>query len=102
MTLYTVEWIKEIWQTYLNKTEEEIYFIEEKGIGFDPKPFFLALIHIYHKKEIPSFLRILQVEEDELTQIKNRQEFDFMYLVDLLRKEFATWFRDIILHKDFK
>ena len=25
-----------------------------------------------------------------------------MYLVDLLRKEFAAWFRDIILHKDFK
>lgn len=102
MRFYTVEWIKEIWHTYLKKGEDEIYFVEEKGVGFDPKPFFLALIHIYSRKEIPSFLKILQVEEVELIEIKSRQGFDFMYLVDLLRKEFAAWFRELILHKDFK
>lgn len=102
MRFYTVEWIKEIWRTYLKRGEGEIYFIEEKGIGFAPKPFFLALLHIYSRKEIPSFLRILQVEETELLEIKSRQGFDFMYLVDLLRKEFAAWFRELILYKDFK
>jgi hypothetical protein len=39
---------------------------------------------------------------EELETLFNRQEFDFMFLVDLLRKEFSFWFRDILLHKDFQ
>jgi len=32
---------------------------------------------------------------------KSYQEFDFMYLVDLLRKEFSYWFKENLLFKDF-
>ncbi len=97
MKFYTVEWIKEVFKTYQN--EEKSFFIEEKEVSFQPKYFIWALLHIYSKKELPFLGNFLNVED--LDFVLERKEFDFMYLVDLLRKEFAFWFRENILFRDF-
>ncbi|WP_028840886.1 hypothetical protein [Thermodesulfobacterium hveragerdense] len=100
MKFYTLEWIRELFKEFLNS--ENSFFIEEKGVGFEPKFFFWALLHIYKKQNLPEIFKALKVDLEELESLFNRQEFDFMFLVDLLRKEFSFWFRDVLLHKDFQ
>ncbi|WP_022855707.1 hypothetical protein [Thermodesulfobacterium thermophilum] len=100
MKFYTLEWIKELFKEFLNS--ENSFFIEEKGVGFEPKFFFWALLHIYKKQNLPEIFKALKVDLEELEALFNRQEFDFMFLVDLLRKEFSFWFREVLLHKDFQ
>uniref|UniRef100_A0A7V5XGF9 Uncharacterized protein n=1 Tax=Thermodesulfobacterium geofontis TaxID=1295609 RepID=A0A7V5XGF9_9BACT len=97
MKFYTLEWINEVFKRYQN--EEDSFFIEDKEVGFKPKHFLWALLHIYSKKEIPFIGDTLNTKDLEF--ILQHQEFDFMYLVDLLRKEFALWFRENILNRDF-
>lgn len=97
MRFYTLEWINEVFKRY--QQEESSFFIEDKEVNFQPKHFLWALLHIYSKKEIPFLGEGLNTEDLEF--ILQHQEFDFMYLVDLLRKEFAYWFRENILHRDF-
>ncbi|WP_038055476.1 hypothetical protein [Thermodesulfobacterium hydrogeniphilum] len=96
MNFYTVEWIKEIFKSY---QEKEDFFIEDKEISFEPKYFLLALLHIYNKKDFLFLCDFLNL--NDLEKIKKDQEFDFMYLVDLLRKEFSYWFKENLLFKDF-
>ncbi|AIH04121.1 MULTISPECIES: hypothetical protein [Thermodesulfobacterium] len=100
MKFYTLEWIKELFKEFVKS--ENSFFIEEKGVGFEPRFFFWALLHIYKKQSLPEIFKALKVDLEELETLFNRQEFDFMFLVDLLRKEFSFWFRDILLHKDFQ
>lgn len=97
MKFYTVEWIDKIFKNYQN--EEKAFFIEDKEVCFQPKYFLWALLHIYSKKELPFLGNDLNLEDLEF--ILQHQEFDFMYLVDLLRKDFAFWFRENILYRDF-
>jgi len=94
---YTVEWIKGVLDSY--KKGDEAFYIEDKGVNFEPKYFLLAVLHIYHKNMFPFFEDIINLED--LVYIKKHQEFDFMYLVDLLRKEFAYWFKENLLFRDF-
>lgn len=95
MKFYTVEWINENFKRY---REKDSLFIEDKEIGFEPKYFLWALLHIYSKKEL-YFLGKEKLKDLEF--VLEHQEFDFMYLVDLLRKEFSYWFRENILCRDF-
>ncbi|AEH22720.1 hypothetical protein TOPB45_0618 [Thermodesulfobacterium geofontis OPF15] len=97
MKFYTLEWINEVFKRY--KDEEGAFFIEDKEVGFKPQHFLWALLHIYSKKEIPFIGDTLNIKDLEF--LLQHQEFDFMYLVDLLRKEFALWFRENILNRDF-
>ena len=97
MKFYTIEWIDEVFKRY--QTEESSFFIEDKEISFKPKHFLWALLHIYHNKELSFLGDLLNIED--LRSVLQHQVFDFMYLVDLLRKEFAYWFRENILYRDF-
>ncbi|QER41682.1 hypothetical protein F1847_02565 [Thermodesulfobacterium sp. TA1] len=100
MGFYTLEWIKGVFQKFVES--EGSFFLEEKEVGFGPQHFFLALVHIYRKQDLPEIFKNLGVSLEELENLFNHQEFDFMYLVDLLRKEFSFWFREVLLHRDFK
>ena len=97
MKFYTIEWIDEVFKRY--QTEESSFFIEDKEINFKPKHFLWALLHIYHNKELSFLGDLLNIED--LRSVLQNQVFDFMYLVDLLRKEFAYWFKENILYRDF-
>ena len=97
MKFYTVEWIIEVLKRY--QAEETSFFIEDKEVSFKPKHFLWALLHIYSKKELPFLGENLDIKD--LESVLEHQEFDFMYLVDLLRKEFSYWFKENILHRDF-
>ncbi|MCD6489689.1 MAG: hypothetical protein J7K20_03055 [Thermodesulfobacterium sp.] len=97
MKFYTVEWIIEILKKY--QSEETSFFIEDKEVSFKPKHFLWALLHIYSKKELPFLGENLDIKD--LESVLEHQEFDFMYLVDLLRKKFSYWFKENILHRDF-
>jgi hypothetical protein len=97
MRFYSLEWISEVFKRY--QEEESSFFIEDKEVNFQPKHFLWALLHIYSKKELPFLGERLNVED--LESVLQNQEFDFMYLVDLLRKEFAYWFRENIIYRDF-
>lgn len=96
MKFYTLQWIKEIFTKY---QLEEGMFIEEKEIAFEPKYFIWALLHIYQKKDIPFLGESLNIKDLEFILV--HQGFDFMYLVDLLRKEFAYWFKENLLYRDY-
>ena len=89
MKLYSLEWISELLKEYTK--EERPFFVEDKEVAFSQGHFFLALLHLFRKntfseKEL-SQLTGLSKEEIE----KQKSEFDFMYLVDALRKEFSFW-----------
>lgn len=98
MKYYTLEWIFSVFKVYQTKKN---FYIEKKQVSFKPKLFLLALLHLYQRKhfsleDLSEFLSIKK--EDILSQ---RSSFDFMHLVDLLRKEFASWFRDLLISRDF-
>ncbi|PMP66286.1 MAG: hypothetical protein C0190_05730 [Thermodesulfobacterium geofontis] len=97
MNFYTLEWINEVFKRY--QEEKSAFFIEDKKVGFQPKYFLWALLHIYSKKELPFLSESLDIKDLEF--VLQHQGFDFMYLVDLLRKEFAYWFRESIICRDF-
>lgn len=98
MKYYTIEWIFSVLEIYKTK---KVFYIENKQVSFQPKFFLLALLHLYQKKHFPleELAEILSINKEDI--LYHRGNFDFMYLVDLLRKEFASWFKDIILSRDF-
>ncbi len=96
MKFYTLKWINEILTKY---QLEEGLFIEKKEVAFELKYFIWALLHIYQKKDLPFLGESLNIED--LKSILVHKEFDFMYLVDLLRTEFAYWFRENLLYRDY-
>ncbi len=98
MKFYSLEWISEVLKEYKKDTP---FFVEEKEVVFSEGHFIFALLHLFKKglfseKEL-SRLTGLSLNELE----KQKSEFDFMYLVDALRKEFALWIRELILARDF-
>lgn len=97
MKFYSLEWINEIFKRY--QEEKDSFFIEDKEVGFQPKYFLWALLHIYSKRDLPFLGENLDIRDLEF--VLQHQGFDFMYLVDLLRKEFAYWFREGIICRDF-
>ncbi len=98
MRYYTIEWIFSVLKVYQTK---KIFYIENKQVSFKPKFFLLALLHLYQKKHFPleELSEFLSIDKEEI--ISHRSMFDFMYLVDLLRKEFASWFKEMVLSRDF-
>lgn len=98
MKYYTIEWIFSILKEYQTK---KVFYIENKKVSFQPKFFLLALLHLYQKRHLPleELSKFLSVSKEEI--LYHRSLFDFMYLVDLLRKEFAFWFKEMVISKDF-
>ncbi len=96
MKFYTTVWIREVLDFYQNS--EKSFFIEGKEVKFSSEEFFFALVHIYSRDVLE---RLQSVRGNLVKEIKEKKGFDFMYLVDMLRKEFASWFRDLILSKNF-
>jgi hypothetical protein len=94
---YTLEWIKKLARDYSER--EEKFFVEDKEVGFSSVHFLYALLHIYHRGLLPEFLS--EKRYQELIKIRTELEFDFMYLVDILRKEFSYWFKESLLYRDF-
>ncbi len=98
MKFYSLEWISEVLKEYKRETP---FFVEEKEVAFSEGHFIFALLHLFKKgffseKELS---RLTGLSKKELE--KQKAEFDFMYLVDVLRKEFAFWIRELILSRDF-
>ena len=93
---YTVSWIKEVFDFY--KNSQTGFFIEGKEVRFGDRDFFYALCHIYQKNLL---LKFPFVDETALRELRETKEFDFMYFVDMLRKEFALWFRELVSSRDF-
>lgn len=96
MELYTLNWLEKILKDYERDYEaEEVIVVGDKQINFKPLIFAIALLHIFQR---PLLYKLEPIEEllDSL-----RERFDFMHLVDLLRKEFSLWFREMVLHRDF-
>jgi len=94
--LYTLRWLEKILKDYEREYgEEEIIIFADKKVNFKPLFFAMALLHIFQR----SLLYRFQPIEEMLNSLRER--FDFMHLVDLLRKEFSFWFREMILHRDF-
>jgi hypothetical protein len=94
--LYTLTWLERILKDYERDYEaEEVIIVGDKQINFKPLIFAIALLHIFQR---PLLYKLEPIEEllDSL-----RERFDFMHLVDLLRKEFSLWFREMVLHRDF-
>ncbi|MCS7199064.1 MAG: hypothetical protein NZ850_01790 [Caldimicrobium sp.] len=68
-------------------------------ISFEPKQFKLALLHLFK-------LQILERIQKEIpNRISNPQSISnlhqFYYFVDLLRRNFADWFSELISRRDF-
>lgn len=96
MELYTLTWLERILKAYERDYEaEEVIIVGDKQINFKPLIFAIALLHIFQR---PLLYKLEFIEEllDSL-----RERFDFLHLVDLLRKEFSLWFREMVLHRDF-
>jgi hypothetical protein len=94
--LYTLNWLENILKHYERNYEaEEVIIVGDKQINFKPLIFAIALLHIFQR----SLLYKLEPIEELLGFLRER--FDFMHLVDLLRKEFSFWFREMVLHRDF-
>jgi hypothetical protein len=94
--LYTLTWLERILKAYERDYEaEEVIIVGDKQINFKPLIFAIALLHIFQR---PLLYKLEFIEEllDSL-----RERFDFLHLVDLLRKEFSLWFREMVLHRDF-
>ncbi|MCS7278714.1 MAG: hypothetical protein NZ530_01470 [Thermodesulfobacteriaceae bacterium] len=98
MKYYTLEWIFSVFKVYQTK---KIFYIEKKQVSFKPKFFLLALLHLYQKKHLSleDLSEFLSIKKEDI--LYQRSLFDFMHLVDLLRKEFASWFRDLLISRDF-
>lgn len=97
MKFYSVEWIKEILKEY---KEETSFFIEDKEVVFSPDHFKYALLHLFRKNllSLEELSKITNLPSEEINS--KRSDFAFMYLVDLLRKEFAFWLKDFILGRE--
>jgi hypothetical protein len=94
--LYTLNWLENILKPYERDYEaEEVIIVGDKQINFKPLIFAIALLHIFQR---PLLYKLEPIEE-LLGSLRER--FDFMHLVDLLRKEFSLWFREMVLHRDF-
>jgi hypothetical protein len=94
--LYTLNWLENILKAYERNYEaEEVIIVGDKQINFKPLIFAIALLHIFQR----SLLYKLEPIEELLGSL--REWFDFIHLVDLLRKEFSLWFREMVLHRDF-
>jgi hypothetical protein len=94
--LYTLNWLENILKAYEKDYEaEEVIIVGDKQINFKPLIFAIALLHIFQR---PLLYKLEPIEE-LLGSLRER--FDFMHLVDLLRKEFSFWFREMVLHRDF-
>jgi len=94
--LYTLNWLEKILKAYERDYEaEEVIIVGDKQINFKPLIFAIALLHIFQR---PLLYKLEPIEE-LLGSLRER--FDFMHLVDLLRKEFSFWFREMVLHRDF-
>jgi hypothetical protein len=94
--LYTLNWLENILKAYERDYEaEEVIIVGDKQINFKPLIFAIALLHIFQR---PLLYKLEPIEE-LLGSLRER--FDFMHLVDLLRKEFSLWFREMVLHRDF-
>ncbi|RKX60377.1 MAG: hypothetical protein DRP29_02770 [Thermodesulfobacteriota bacterium] len=96
---YTLEWIFDVLNEYQKGSGP--YLLEDKEVNFSPKIFLLALLHLYQKKRFTpkELAEMLAIEEKDVED--KRSEFDFMYLVDILRREFSFWFRELIISRDF-
>ncbi len=96
MELYTLSWLEKILKDYERDYEaDEIIILGDKRVNFKPLIFGIALLHIFQRP----LLYKLEPLEELIASLKER--FDFMHLVDLLRKEFSYWFREMVLHRDF-
>ncbi len=98
---YTTYWVQTTFRQYEKMLSSKGQaLVEEKGVAFTPPIFALALFHIYQR----AFLEDLLKQSKILGKIYSERpftEFAFMELVDLLRKDFVSWFRELVLHRDF-
>ncbi len=90
---YSLFWIRHFLKFY---TKQGSLFLGDKEIKFSPHEFLLSLFYIYKESLV---LGASSEIESLARRLKKKQEFDFMELVDLLRKDFAKWFQDLLLGK---
>ncbi|MCX7874154.1 MAG: hypothetical protein N2327_06970 [Caldimicrobium sp.] len=101
MKIRSLEWMRKVLQIYNSK--KGVYLKDSledvTTISFEPKQFKLALLHLFK-------LQILERIQKEIpNRISNPQSISnlhqFYYFVDLLRRNFADWFSELISRRDF-
>ncbi|NPA38909.1 MAG: hypothetical protein GXO57_00440 [Thermodesulfobacteria bacterium] len=97
MKLYTVKWIEVLLEQYQKGGEK--FFIDGKEVRFKKEEFLYALIHIYKRTLLERWGK--DIDYHKIEELKTRLGFDFMYLVDLMRKELATWFKELVIYRNF-
>ena len=97
MKLYTINWIVALLEQYQKGGEK--FFVDGKEVRFKKEEFFFALLHIYSRKLLEKWGDV--IEYGKIEELKKRLGFDFMYLVDLMRKELATWFKELVVYRNF-
>ncbi|MFN4196787.1 MAG: hypothetical protein ACK4FM_02120 [Caldimicrobium sp.] len=94
----TLHWIKNLYQIY---NKRGFLSIQEKKFQFTPKLFLASLLQLYKlslwEKIAKVYFGNLTLEEKELVE----KGFSYLLAQDLLSLEFAPWFRDNLLGRDF-
>ncbi|MFN3504769.1 MAG: hypothetical protein ACK4Y7_00980 [Caldimicrobium sp.] len=94
----TLHWIENLYQFYY---KSGFLLLQEKNLQFTPKLFLAILLQIYKlslwEKIAKVYFDNLTLEEKELVE----KGFSYLFAQDLLSLEFAPWFRDNLLGRDF-
>ncbi len=97
MKIRTLQWMRNISQIY---RRQKGFLIEDKIISLENELYLkLALLFLIRTDEEERVKKELFSSEDPLATMARPHEF--YHVVDSLRKEFAQWFRELLLHRDF-
>lgn len=101
MKIRSLEWMRRVLQIYNSKRGFYLKdsLEDETIVSFEPKHFKLALLHLFKLQVLERIQRELPNGISNLQSISNLHQF--YYFVDLLRRNFADWFSELISRRDF-